>query len=316
MKQQIRFCNQTQSPTNYINEYAVYEMIGSGAFGRVHKVKKKNSNYFLAMKEIQTYSLSSMKDKSLGEIVNEVTIIRNNLKHPNIVRYFKTFKENDNLYIVMELIDGEPLSQHVRTLREKQEFWNEDKIWNILIQIVLALKYLHKEKHIVHRDLTSNNIMLSENDKITITDFGLAKLKESDCSKMLSVVGTMFYSCPEIIKNEPYNEKADIWALGCVFYEICCLEPPFYTLNMLALANKITQSDYDQEKLKRFSYSPLVSLVVQNCLIIDPTKRPDIIGVASIIAEKILNYTDTVRYKCNNLEKKLEKEKNKTQKYL
>ena len=130
MKQQIRFCNQTQSPTNYINEYAVYEMIGSGAFGRVHKVKKKNSNYFLAMKEIQTYSLSSMKDKSLGEIVNEVTIIRNNLKHPNIVRYFKTFKENDNLYIVMELIDGEPLSQHVRTLREKQEFWNEDKIWN------------------------------------------------------------------------------------------------------------------------------------------------------------------------------------------
>ena len=85
---------------------------------------------------------------------------------------------------------------------------------------------------------------------------------------------------------------------------------------MLALANKITQSDYDQEKLKRFSYSPLVSLVVQNCLIIDPTKRPDIIGVASIIAEKILNYTDTVRYKCNNLEKKLEKEKNKTQKYL
>ena len=74
-----------------------------------------------------------MKDKSLGDIVNEVTIIRNNLKHPNIVRYFKTFKENDNLYIVMELIDGEPLSQHVRTLREKQETWNEEKIWNFFI---------------------------------------------------------------------------------------------------------------------------------------------------------------------------------------
>ena len=314
MKQTIKFCNQTQTPTNYINEYAVYEMIGSGAFGRVHKVKKKNSNYFLAMKEIHTYNLSTMKDKSLGDIVNEVTIIRNNLKHPNIVRYFKTFKENDNLYIVMELIDGEPLSQHVRTLREKKEFWSEEKIWNIFIQIVLALKYLHKEKHIVHRDLTSNNIMLSENDKITITDFGLAKLKESDCSKMLSVVGTMFYSCPEIIKNEPYNEKADIWALGCVLYEICCLEPPFFTLNMLALANKITQSDYDHDKLKRFSYSSLVSTVVQNCLIIDPLKRPDIVGVAGLIAEKILTYTDSIRYKCNNLEKKLEKEKNKTQK--
>jgi serine/threonine protein kinase len=143
-KQQIKSCNQSQTPTNYINEYAVYEIIGSGAFGRVYKVKKKNSTHFLAMKEINTYNLTTLKDKSLGDIVNEVTIIRNNLKHPNIVRYLKTFKESDNLYIVMELIDGTPLSQHVRKLKEKKELWNEDKIWNLFIQLVLALKYLHK----------------------------------------------------------------------------------------------------------------------------------------------------------------------------
>ena len=202
----------------------------------------------------------------------------------------------------------------MRTLKEKQEYWSEEKVWNLFIQIVLALKYLHKEKHIVHRDLTSNNIMLSENDKITITDFGLAKLKENDCSKMLSVVGTMFYSCPEIIKNEPYNDKADIWAIGCVLYEMCCLEPPFCTSNMLALATKITQADYDQEKLKRNAYTSLICQVVHTCLIVDPTLRPDIIGVASLVAEKILNYTDCIRYKCVGLERKLEKEKNKTQK--
>jgi NIMA (never in mitosis gene a)-related kinase len=316
LKQQIKNCNQSQVPTNYINDYAVYEIIGSGAFGRVHKVKKKNSNVFLAMKEINTYNLNSLKGKyaSLGEIVNEVTIIRNNLKHPNIVRYLKTFKESESLYIVMELIDGTPLSQHVRTLKEKQELWSEETVWVLFIQIVLALKYLHKEKHIVHRDLTSNNIMLSENDRITITDFGLAKLKENDCSKMLSVVGTMFYSCPEIIKNEPYNEKADIWAMGCVLYEMCCLEPPFCTSNMLALATKITQSDYDHGRLERNSYSALISSVVQSCLIVDPVRRPDVVGVAALVAEKILNYTDSIRYKCVGLEKKLEKEKNKTQK--
>ena len=198
MKSNIRSINQTRVPSCFINDYAVYEIIGSGAFGRVHKVKKKNSNYFLAMKEINTFNLNALKDKSLGEIVNEVTIIRKNLRHPNIVRYIKTFKENDCLYIVMELIDGEPLSQHVRLLKERKDNWPEEKIWNLFIQIVLALKYLHKEKNIVHRDLTSNNIMLSENDKITITDFGLAKLKENDCSRMTSVVGTMFYSCPEV----------------------------------------------------------------------------------------------------------------------
>jgi NIMA (never in mitosis gene a)-related kinase len=314
IRAQIQSSNQIQAPKNYINEYEVYEIIGSGAFGRVHKVKKKNSSVFLAMKEINTFNLSSMKDKSLGEIVNEVTIIRNNLKHPNIVRYLKTFKENDSLYIVMELIDGTPLSQHLRTLKERQELWAEDKVWNLFIQIVLALKYLHKEKNIVHRDLTGNNIMLSENDRITITDFGLAKLIENDCSKMLSVVGTMLYSCPEIIKNEPYNERADVWALGCILYELCCLEPPFCTSNMLALATKITQADYDQERIARNGYSQLVTLVVQSCLVVEPTKRADIVGVAALIAEKILTYTDAIRYKCVSLEKKLEKEKNKTQK--
>jgi NIMA (never in mitosis gene a)-related kinase 10 len=314
MRQQIKNCNQSQAPTTYINEYAVYEMIGSGAFGRVHKVKKKNSDYFLAMKEINTCSFSSLKEKNLGDIVNEVSIIRNNLKHPNVVKYFKTFKENDYLYIVMELIDGVSLSQHVRKLKERNELFKEDKIWNIFIQIVRALNYLHKEKHIVHRDLTSNNIMLGENDKITITDFGLAKLKENDCSKMLSVVGTMFYSCPEIIKNEPYNEKADIWALGCVLYELCCLEPPFFTPNMLVLATKITQSDYDHSRLVSNSYSEQISLVVRNCLIVDPAKRPDIIGISALIANKLLIYADMICYKSNKLEKVLEKEKSKTQK--
>ena len=311
LRQQVQSSNHVQAPKNYINEYEVYEIIGSGAFGRVHKVKKKNSSILLAMKEISTCSLKGM---SLGDIVNEVTIIRNNLKHPNIVRYLKTFKENDNLYIVMELIDGTPLSQHLRTLKEKQELWPEEKIWNLFIQIVLALKYLHKEKQIVHRDLTSNNIMLGESDRITITDFGLAKLVENDCGKMLSVVGTMFYSCPEIIKNEPYNEKADIWALGCIMFEMCCHEPPFCTSNMLALATKITQADYDQDRVVRNGYSPLVSLVLSNCLVVDPIRRCDIIGIAAFIAEKILTYTDHIRYKCASLERKLEKEKNKTQK--
>ena len=70
----------------------------------------------------------------------------------------------------MELIDGAPLGEHFTSLKEKKESFTEPRIWNIFIQIVLALRYLHKEKHIVHRDLTPNNIMLSENDKVTISE--------------------------------------------------------------------------------------------------------------------------------------------------
>ncbi len=131
------------------------------------------------------------------------------------------------------------MSQHIYRLKEKKELFKEERIWNIVIQLVLALKYLHKEKNIVHRDLTPNNVMLDENDKLTITDFGLAKLKENDCPKMTSVVGTLYYSCPEIIKNEPYTDKADVWSVGCLVFEMCCLEPVFYSSNMLSLATKV-----------------------------------------------------------------------------
>ncbi len=122
LRTQIQFINQNQAPKFYINEYAVrlvvvallintvltvclldqvYEPIGAGAFGRVFKVKKKDTNHFLAMKEIN--SCSSSNDKKIVDVINEVTIIRNRLKHPNIVKYLKTFKENDTLYIVMEV---------------------------------------------------------------------------------------------------------------------------------------------------------------------------------------------------------------------
>lgn len=71
----------------------------------------------------------------------------------------------------MELIDGAPLGEHFSSLKEKKEGFTEPRVWKIFIQIVLALRYLHKDKGIVHRDLTHNNIMLSENDKVTISTF-------------------------------------------------------------------------------------------------------------------------------------------------
>jgi len=70
----------------------------------------------------------------------------------------------------MELIEGAPLSEHFSSLKEKSERFSEARVWDIFIQITLALRYLHKEKHIVHRDLSPNNIMLGENDKVTISE--------------------------------------------------------------------------------------------------------------------------------------------------
>ncbi|PNJ74991.1 NEK10 isoform 2 [Pongo abelii] len=195
----IESINQNKAPSKYIGNYAILDHLGSGAFGCVYKVRKRSGQNLLAMKEVNLHNPAFGKDKkdrdsSVRNIVSELTIIKEQLYHPNIVRYYKTFLENDRLYIVMELIEGAPLGEHFSSLKEKHHHFTEERLWKIFIQLCLALRYLHKEKRIVHRDLTPNNIMLGDKDKVTVTDFGLAKQKQEN-SKLTSVVGTILYSC-------------------------------------------------------------------------------------------------------------------------
>ncbi|XP_023384031.1 serine/threonine-protein kinase Nek10 [Pteropus vampyrus] len=245
----IESINQNKAPSKYIGNYAILDHLGSGAFGCVYKVRKRSGQNLLAMKEVNLHNPAFGKDKkdrdsSVKNIVSELTIIKEQLYHPNVVRYYKTFLENDRLYIVMELIEGAPLGEHFSSLKEKQHHFTEERLWKVFIQLCLALRYLHKEKRIVHRDLTPNNIMLGDKDKVTVTDFGLAKQKQEN-SKLTSVVGTILYSCPEVLKSEPYGEKADVWAAGCILYQMATLNPPFYSTNMLSLATKIVEAVYE-----------------------------------------------------------------------
>ncbi|XP_061441951.1 serine/threonine-protein kinase Nek10 isoform X1 [Rhineura floridana] len=314
----IEDINQNKAPTKYIGNYAILDHLGSGAFGSVYKVRKHSGQNLLAMKEINLHNPAFGKDKkdrdsSVKNIVSELTIIKEQLYHPNVVRYYRTFLENDRLYIVMELIEGASLGEHFHSLKEKQQQFTEERIWNIFIQLCLALRYLHKEKRIVHRDLTPNNIMLGDEDKVTITDFGLAKQKQEN-SKLTSVVGTILYSCPEVVKSEPYGEKADVWAAGCVLYQMATLSPPFYSTNMLSLATKIVESAY--EPVPDGAYSEKVSAIIKRCLTPDAESRPDIIEVSSMISDVMMKYLDGLATSQLVLERKLERERRRTQRYF
>ncbi|XP_025913076.1 serine/threonine-protein kinase Nek10 isoform X1 [Apteryx rowi] len=314
----IENINQNKAPTKHIGNYAILEHLGSGAFGSVYKVRKHNGQNLLAMKEVNLHNPAFGKDKkdrdsNVKNIVSELTIIKEQLYHPNIVRYHRTFLENDRLYIVMELIEGVPLGEHFHSLKEKQQQFTEERIWNIFIQLCLALRYLHKEKRIVHRDLTPNNIMLGDKDKVTITDFGLAKQKQEN-SKLASVVGTILYSCPEVVKSEPYGEKADVWAAGCILYQMATLNPPFYSTNMLSLATKIVGAVY--EPVPEGVYSEKVSVTIKRCLTPDAETRPDIVEVSSLVSEVMMKYLDILSTSHLMLEKKLGRERTRTQRYF
>ncbi|KAM5313787.1 serine/threonine-protein kinase Nek10 isoform 3-T3 [Glossophaga mutica] len=314
----IESINQNKAPSKYIGNYAILDHLGSGAFGCVYKVRKRSGQNLLAMKEVNLHNPAFGTDKkdrdsSVKNIVSELTIIKEQLYHPNVVRYYKTFLENDRLYIVMELIEGAPLGEHFSSLKEKQLHFTEERLWKIFIQLCLALRYLHKEKRIVHRDLTPNNIMLGDKDKVTVTDFGLAKQKQ-ESSKLTSVVGTILYSCPEVLKSEPYGEKADVWAAGCILYQMATLSPPFYSTNMLSLATKIVEAVYDP--VPEGIYSEKVTDTISRCLTPDAEARPDIVEVSSVISDVMMKYLDSLSASQLALEKKLERERRRTQRYF
>ncbi|XP_069814756.1 serine/threonine-protein kinase Nek10 isoform X3 [Dendropsophus ebraccatus] len=314
----IEGINQNKTPTKFIGNYAILDHLGSGAFGSVYKVKKRSGQNLFAMKEINLHNPAFGKDKrdrdsSAENIVSELTIIREQLCHPNIVRYYRTFLENDRLYIVMELIEGAPLGEHLKSLKEKKQQFTEERLWHIFIQLCLALRYLHKEKRIVHRDLSPNNIMLGEKDKVTVTDFGLAKQKQEN-SKLTSIVGTILYSCPEVVKSEPYGEKADVWAVGCILYQMATLNPPFHSTNMLSLATKIVEAAY--VPVPNELYSEKVSHIIKRCLTSDADLRLDIVEVCALISDVMMRYMDSLSSGQIALEKKLERERKRAQKYF
>uniref|UniRef100_A0A3B4XU28 NIMA related kinase 10 n=1 Tax=Seriola lalandi dorsalis TaxID=1841481 RepID=A0A3B4XU28_SERLL len=299
LRESIEAVDQNRPPLKVISGYSLLDHLGTGAFGSVFKVQKQSGQNLLALKEVNLHNPAFGKDKksrdsNVEKIISELTII----------------KEQDKLYIVMELIEGVPLAEHFNSLKEKQQQFTEDRIWNIFMQMCLALRYLHKEKRIVHRDLTPNNIMLGEKDKVTI-DFGLAKQKQEN-SKLTSVVGTILYS-PEVVKSEPYGEKADIWALGCILYQMATLQPPFYSSNMLSLASKIVEAVY--EPIEEGAFSERVTDMI-TCLSPDADQRPDIVSVSSRISDLMMRLMDGLYTSQNALERRAERDRKRAQRYF
>jgi NIMA (never in mitosis gene a)-related kinase len=210
------------------------------------------------------------------------------LQHPNIVHYYESFKFGDSLYIVMELVEGATLLDHLNSLTEKGQTMAESRIWAYFTQICLALRYIHKEKNVVHRDLTPSNIMIAADGAIKLADFGLARQRMGTNSVLESVVGTVLYQCPEIIQHEQYGEKADIWSLGCILYQMAMAKPPFEGGNPLIVATAIVEGKYPPLNADSYPSTSLLAIVVARLLCVEPTQRPDIDAVAALISPVLM----------------------------
>lgn len=190
--------------------YVPEEIIGSGAYSTVIKVKKGDSIFALKVIEHKT---------ALHHLVacNECCVL-SQLDHPNIVKYIEHFELGDQTALVMEYISGKALYD----LLEQEGRMSKEKVVPILRQIVIALQHLHS-KGIMHHDLKPENIMISDG-VVKLIDFSFSTKEPMDEDQF----GTIDYIAPEVIKYEKYTVKIDIWSLGVVLYELLTLQLPFY----------------------------------------------------------------------------------------
>ncbi|NWW85667.1 NEK3 kinase, partial [Rhynochetos jubatus] len=220
-----------------MEEYQVLKVLGEGSFGRALLVHHRISDEKYAMKEIRLPMSSSGVENSRKE-----AILLAKMKHPNIVAYKESFEADGHLYIVMEYCDDGDLMEKIK--HQRGNLFPQDTILHWFVQMCLAVKHIH-DKRVLHRDIKSKNVFLTQNGKVKLGDFGSARLLAHPVSYACTYVGTPYYVPPEIWESMPYNNKSDIWSLGCILYELCTLRHPFQANSWKHLILKICNGSYN-----------------------------------------------------------------------
>ncbi|XP_074843420.1 serine/threonine-protein kinase Nek3 isoform X2 [Carettochelys insculpta] len=246
-----------------MEEYTVLKVLGEGSFGRALLVCHKNSGYKYAMKEIRLPKSSSGVQNSRKEAV-----LLAKMKHPNIVAYKESFEADGHLYIVMEYCDDGDLMQKIKY--QSGKLFPEDTILHWFVQMCLGVKHIH-DRRVLHRDIKSKNIFLTQNGKVKLGDFGSARLLKNPMAYACTFVGTPYYVPPEIWENMPYNNKSDMWSLGCILYELCTLKHPFQAKSWKHLILKICKGSYNPLP-SQYSYE--LHYLIKQMFKTNPKNRP------------------------------------------
>ncbi|XP_044286468.1 LOW QUALITY PROTEIN: serine/threonine-protein kinase Nek8 [Varanus komodoensis] len=281
-----------------MEKYERIRVVGRGAFGIVHLCLRKMDQKLVILKQIPVEQMS--KDERLAA-QNECQVLKL-LHHPHVIEYYENFLEDKALMIAMEYAPGGTLAEFIH--KRGNSLLDEETILHFFAQILLALFHVHT-RQILHRDLKTQNILLDERHvTVKIGDFGISKILSSK-SKAYTVVGTPCYISPELCEGKPYNQKSDIWALGCVLYELASLKRAFEAANLPALVLKIMSGTFAPISDR---YSPELRQLILGLLQLDPAKRPrlDEIMAEAICIRPLLNlHTDVGSVRMRRPEKPL-----------
>jgi calcium-dependent protein kinase len=214
-------------------------IIGSGKFGIVRIARPKSDpNMKFAIKSITRNAIKG----DIKMLTRELDILIE-VDHPNIVKFYEMFVDQDYVHIVMEYCTGGELFERIT----KKGKIKEKDAAKIVKYVLMAIKHLH-EKGICHRDIKPENLLFentSDSAKIKLIDFGLSKfISESTEGDLQTKVGTPYYVAPEVLKGV-YDKRCDLWSIGVITYILLCGYPPFYGSNNKEIFDKIKNCKYE-----------------------------------------------------------------------
>eukprot|EP01029_Cantina_marsupialis_P007505 TRINITY_DN183813_c0_g1_i2.p1 TRINITY_DN183813_c0_g1~~TRINITY_DN183813_c0_g1_i2.p1 ORF type:complete len:317 (+),score=66.89 TRINITY_DN183813_c0_g1_i2:83-1033(+) len=256
------------------SDFAYGKTLGEGAYGKVVHAKLRHTGEEYAIKIMEK---SHIKRHNKVEFVKVERSTMSMMSHPKIIKLFSTFQDKENLYMVMELCRNGTLFdliKHYTDANRKRGLENVGMSLNLgvyfIASIVDGLRYLHENMRLVHRDFKPENILL-DGDQVKIADFGTCKAEADNTVKFC---GSNEYLSPEVLAEQPCRRGSDLWALGCIIYQVFSGHVPFQAETEYLMYQTITNFANGAEDLKFPDRFPTVAKdLVLNLLVHEPHMR-------------------------------------------
>ncbi|ORC93418.1 putative serine/threonine-protein kinase Nek1, putative,protein kinase [Trypanosoma theileri] len=222
-----------------LERYIIGEYLGQGTTSDVFKVADSLTKKEYVLKQM---FLDSMSLEEQLRVKKEI-LVMNDVDHPNIVKFRESFSGENSVNIIMESCEC-TLEELIERQQEEGGGlpFPEDAIIEWMAELLCGLAYLHSRR-IVHRDIKTSNIFVTEKNHVKLGDFGVCTVLTSATVSAESMIGTPLYFSPEVCESEAYDERSDVWSLGVVFYEMCTLRRPFDAEHLPGLIRQILTKD-------------------------------------------------------------------------